>query len=170
MPTFDTWFAGLFGQQEMDVKRLLNDGGATRFLIAWSMFESRCFDDTANEERSLLLADRIVTDEAFDADLLSDALIHFYDRYQSASRLSALLHKRKSIRFSQLLCVPLEDLSNVERTFFVMFVVFRFRNDIFHGNKGVESWLHYREQIRLCTEAMQALISHVQTVKQTISV
>jgi len=32
------------------------------------------------------------------------------------------------------------------------------RNNIFHGNKGVESWLQFAEQIEMCQGVMQKLI------------
>ena len=41
----------------------------------------------------------------------------------------------------------------------LLVVVYRFRNNIFHGNKGVDSWLQYRPQIEKCTNVMQHLIT-----------
>jgi len=80
MSTFEAWFAELHGQREFEVKRLMKDEGAIRFLIAWSIFERRCFDDSANEKEIGALAKRLVTQQEFDPACLSDALAHFYDR------------------------------------------------------------------------------------------
>lgn len=168
MPTFEAWYANLLGQRDFEVRRLLKDPAAIRFLIAWSMFEGRCFDDSANEKQIANLAERIVR-EGFDPEHLSDALIHFHARYQDKTRLRALLHKRKSERLAKVLSLPIAELSPTDRPFLVLFVVFRFRNNIFHGSKGVESWLQYGEEIRLCTDAMQAVISHVERFKQKIA-
>lgn len=114
MPAFDAWYATLLGEREIEVRRLINDGGAVRFLIAWSLFESRCFKDSANEREIRDLSGQIVL-EGFDATRLSEPLEHFYKRYQD----------KLSLRH-----------------------------------------LQYGEQIRLCTEAMQSVISHVECSRQ----
>lgn len=166
MSTFEAWFAELLGQRELEVKRLMKNDMAIRFLIVWSMFEGRCFKESANEQTIRELADRLVTQQEFDPTCLSVALVHFHTRYQDSTILKKLMSGRKSTHFAQFLNQPVNDLSLADRTFLVMFVVFRYRNNIFHGNKGVESWLKYEDQIRLCTEAMQAIISHVEAFKR----
>lgn len=165
MPTFEAWYADLLGEREIEVRRLMNDRGAVRFLIAWSLFESRCFKDSANEREIRDLSSRIVR-EGFDDARLSEPMKHFHERYQDKSRLRHLLNKRLGEYLTELLGRPLGDLASSERVFVVLFVVFRFRNNIFHGTKGVQSWLQYGEQIRLCTEAMQAVITHVESSRQ----
>ena len=52
----------------------------------------------------------------------------------------------------------------------VVVVVYRFRNNMFHGNKGVASWLRYREQIALCVLAMQEFIAHAEALTPTMEV
>lgn len=160
MPTFDAWYADLLGERETEVRGLMNDGGAVRFLIAWSLFESRCFKESASEREIRDLSSRIVG-EGFDGARLSAPMEHFHERYQDKSRLRHLLNKRPGEYLTELLRRPVGDLTPSERVFVVLFVVFRFRNNIFHGTKGVQTWIQYGEQIRLCTEAMQAVISHV---------
>ena len=44
--------------------------------------------------------------------------------------------------------------------FFLTFVVYRFRNNIFHGNKRVDAWLRFQPQIQDCIRVMQIMISH----------
>lgn len=51
----------------------------------------------------------------------------------------------------------------------ILFVVYRFRNNIFHGNKGVNSWIQYTEQIRHCVQVMKVLISQYQSHKNADS-
>lgn len=50
----------------------------------------------------------------------------------------------------------------------VVVVVYRFKNNIFHGKKKVDSWMRYGEQIRLCTEFMQHFIRHAENRKITM--
>ena len=168
MPTFETWLAKLLGQRELEIRRLMNDGTAIRFLMVWSMFEGRYLRDSANEQVIDQLAKRIV-DEGFNPTCLSEALNHLHARYQDKSRLRALLHDRKSKLFNQIISIPIAELSPIQQAFLVMFVVFRFRNNMFHGNKGVESWLKYSQQIQLCTEVMQAIILHAEANKENVA-
>ncbi len=42
---------------------------------------------------------------------------------------------------------------------FALCIIIRYRNNMFHGNKGVSSWLAYRQQINDCTCLMQHFIS-----------
>lgn len=65
--------------------------------------------------------------------------------------------------------MAISDMKPEDMVFFVAFVVYRYRNNMFHGNKGIHSWLQYGEQIRLCTEAMQAFVSHAESMSPTIS-
>lgn len=165
VPTFEAWFAELLGQSELNVRRLLNDGRAIRFLLTWAIFEPRCFDASANEEKIYGLS-RKITRRGFDEGVLSEALEHFHARYQDKSRLRHLLHGRKAERLRKSLALSTEELSPADRTFLVLFVVFRFRNNMFHGNKGVAAWLQYGEEIRLCTEAMQSVITYLEKSNQ----
>ena len=165
MPTFDAWYADLLGERELEVRRLMSDGRAIRFLIAWSLFESRCFKASANEQEIRDLAYRLVSG-GFNVDSLSEAFGHFYARYQDEARLRHLLSKKNGDHLIRLLGRPAAELDAAEQLFLVLFVVFRFRNNIFHGNKGVQSWMQYGEQIQYCTGAMQAVISHVESHKQ----
>ena len=43
---------------------------------------------------------------------------------------------------------------------FLVYIVFRYRNNIFHGNKGALTWLRYEEQIEKCTEIMLLLLEN----------
>ena len=42
-PSFSAWLGTLFGHSSGDIQRLLKDKAALHFLIAWSLFESKCF-------------------------------------------------------------------------------------------------------------------------------
>jgi hypothetical protein len=41
---FEHWLGELLGESEHEVAYLLKDETALRFLIAWSLFEAKCFD------------------------------------------------------------------------------------------------------------------------------
>jgi hypothetical protein len=41
--SFQSWLGTLVGHSEFEVRRLLEDESALHFLVAWSLFESKCF-------------------------------------------------------------------------------------------------------------------------------
>lgn len=41
---FEHWLGELLGQNEFEIRRLIQDPTALHFLIGWSLFESKCFD------------------------------------------------------------------------------------------------------------------------------
>lgn len=105
-------------------------------------------------------AQRAASNPAFDVGALRKALSHFHARYQEKTPYKNLMHEATCARFDSLLKKPIETMTPDERVFFVAYVVYRFRNNIFHGNKGVHSWLEYRPQIQLCIGVMQCFVSH----------
>ena len=158
---FDTWFADYLKQSPIQVERLLEDKTAVRFLIAWSLLETSCFHGFAMEKKLDEHCRRIVDDEGFNSLLLKPILKHFHTRYQDKQLHANLMHGHKRPDIKPLLDRPVDSLSNFERVFFLVSVVYRYRNNIFHGSKGVESWLRFKPQIEQCTQVMQVLITHV---------
>lgn len=165
--TFHSWLGELFGHSELQVRRLLDDRTALEFLVAWSLFESKCFAGYVKAEEIEQYAKRTALSVSLAE--LRDTAAHFHARYQDKTRFANLMHGKKNPRLSALLGRPLEELTSEDKLFLLVFVVFRYRNNIFHGNKGVESWLAYREQIRHCIESMQVLISHAEQTNPTMN-
>lgn len=164
---FDAWFANHLGESQEEVSRLLEDKTAVRFLIAWSLLESKCFDSYAKIDKLPCYCQRLVNEEGFDLDSLSPIIEHFHSRYQDESRLSNLLNERKKRNtqpqhneFKLLLKKPFDELCKYEKVFLIVLVVYRYRNNIFHGAKGVASWLQFEDQIKYCVQIMQFLITH----------
>lgn len=169
MTMFASWLADVLQGCKSDVDRLLKDETALYFLIAWSLFESKCFSGFCRANNLSTFAEKAVR-EGFAPLKVKAHLEHFHDRYSDNKKLAHLLHdETKDIavveEFKRCLASQGSNLSDRDRVFAVVFVIFRFRNNIFHGNKRVESWLQYREQISLCTSAMQEFVAHAQQVK-----
>jgi hypothetical protein len=162
--SFDQWFANYLEQDASEVARLLTDKTAIRFLIAWSLFETSCFDREAKVENFEAFARNLVSTKGFHSGELRDAAIHFHERYQDKELYRNLMHQKEQPRLVSILSKDFESLSADEIVFFVIFVVFRFRNNIFHGNKGVASWLKFRDQIELCIKVMQTFITFVEAL------
>jgi hypothetical protein len=169
MTMFASWLADVLRGCKSDVDRLLEDETALHFLIAWSLFESKCFSGYLRLNDLLSFAEKAVQ-EGFAPLKVDGQLEHFHDRYRDKKKLAHLLHDEKKgnkvvEEFKRCLESQLANLPERDRVFAVLFVIYRFRNNMFHGNKRVESWLMYREQISLCTSAMQEFVAHAQQVK-----
>jgi hypothetical protein len=163
---FDKWFANYLGQSPQQVERLLGDKTAVRFLIAWSLLETSCFHGFARGSELKKHCRRIGEDEGFDPSSLTPILECFHARYQDGRLHANLMHDNTYPDIKPLLNRPVVSLSNVERVFFLVSVVYRYRNNIFHGSKGVGSWLQFKPQIEQCTQVMQALITHAYQLSQ----
>lgn len=159
---FDAWFAKHLQSSATreKVETLLNDKTAVKFLIAWSLMESNCFGGFIKAENLQDRCREIVNKENFNPSSLAEILHHFHERYQNSEFLSNLMHNCKHPNIESLLKKSTEELENHEVLFLLTSVAYRYRNNIFHGNKGVESWLGYKVQIDLCTQIMQALVTH----------
>ncbi len=168
---FERWLAGIFGQSEEQVGQLLKDPTAVQFLITWSIFETRLFERFMTRDKIRLFAEQRVN-EQFDQSSIHEDAKYFHHRYsQHPTFYKNLLDQDKPK------CKELPEVDAILKSTFEMldetqvlvlstFVVYRFRNNIFHGNKGVTSWLQFKEQIDRCTNIMQRLISHVETNQQ----
>ena len=155
---FDRWFANYLGQAALQVELLHRDKTAIHFLIAWSLFETSCFDKEAKVGNFEAFARDLVSTKGFQSGELRDAANHFHERYQDKKLYRNLMHQKVQPRLDSILSKDFESLSAEEIVFFVIFVVFRYRNNVFHCNKGVASWLKYKDQINQCIKVMQTLI------------
>ncbi len=165
---FEAWLTDLLSKDRLEVGALLRDPRALHFFITWSLFESKCFGGFLKLEALDPFASRLVA-EHYDSRALLEPLTHFHDRYQDAKRYRQLTHRQVCERAQKLLGLPVATLTPEDVIFFVSFVVYRFRNNMFHGNKGVRSWLNYGPQIALCTAAMQSFVSHAEGQTPSLS-
>jgi hypothetical protein len=141
---------------------LLSNPAAIRFLIAWSCFEQQFF-------KGFMKGDSIepVSKEPSGCKLMKQSSLNkivseFHQRYQDAKKLDRLFPKKPQDRhepkgkaeFQLLIKEDFDSLVPEQKCQLLLWVIFRYRNNIFHGNKGVAGWLRYQEQIDMCTRAM----------------
>lgn len=166
--SFAEWLGKLLQQPETEVARLLDSKLALRFLIAWSVFESKCFAGFFTKDLTAAFAKRLAASPSFDVARLGETAEHFHKRYQDKTLLHNLMQQPQVARMDGLVKKSLASFQPEDTIFFVATVVYRFRNNIFHGNKGVDTWLNYVEQIERCTSAMQLFVSHEESLKPTL--
>jgi hypothetical protein len=172
-PSFAFWLSRLFGHSESQVRQLLKDETALHFLIAWSLLESKCFGGYMNANNIEAYAKNKST--TLDLSNLRNIGSYFHGRYQNKNLFNNLMHAKKikkikpeEERLVSLLGRPYSELTAEDVIFFITFVIYRYRNNIFHGNKGVTSWLMYREQIQFCIQVMQVMISDAEQATPTM--
>ena len=54
-----------------------------------------------------------------------------------------------------------------DRLSFLIYVIYRYRKNMFHGNKSLDSWLGYEEQITNCINSMITIMNEI-TIQQSI--
>ena len=174
MATFSKWLSDRLGQRELDVQRLLRDETALQFLITWSIFESKCFSGFLRAKCLRTFSNRICT-EGFDETTVEVMVRHFHNRYKDKKMLKNLLHDEKTpvtvfADFERCLGSSAMTMQTSDQAFLAVFVVYRFRNNMFHGNKRVDSWLRYGEQISMCTSVMQIFVNHSEHIANTMKI
>lgn len=160
---FYLWLAKTLGQPPDEVAVLLSHEMAVEFLMSWSLFESRCFGGYMKLADLDEFAKRTVQGEAFEATVLGGHFQHFHDRYQDSSKRRSLFHQQRCERFAEITRAPASNATPDDVVFYCTAVAYRFRNNMFHGSKGVRSWLQFKEQIERCSGVVQSLISHAES-------
>lgn len=131
---------------------------ATMYLLIWPTLEKVLFDRYAKYEKIEEVADKY---QEFYAEMeIEQDVRYFYDRYQDKEKYRQLRHSRYGYEeISDILNKRYELLSLKEKLQLMLFVVYRYRNNIFHGSKGLESWIRYSLEIEKCLLFMAKIIS-----------
>jgi hypothetical protein len=134
------------------ITKLLKTETATNFLLIWSIFESKCFNGFCRDDLIVKYND-VFTDKKIKKDF--EKLVQvFHNRYQDKNKWKNLCYKNENKNVTDIKNKRYEDLTEEEKLIFGLYVVFRFRNNIFHDNKKLDSWLAYKEQINNCISMM----------------
>ena len=110
-----------------------------------------------------------VVGEGCDPAPLDSALKHFHQRYQDQELYRHLMHGQVSKKMDTLLRQSPGSFSDQVKIFFLAIVPYRFRNNMFHGNKDVHSWLAYTDQIRHCTVSVGHFVTHAELLCPSLS-
>ncbi len=140
---------------ESEVSKLLGNQLAIEFLISWSIFEASCFDRFFKPKKIEGFYRELLQKSNYENKTMRKYVEYFHDRYQNSDRYKHLTYGTKYPDFENIINKSVNELEDYEEVFLLIFVVFRYRNNIFHGNKGVSSWLSYQEEIKKCCDIMQ---------------
>lgn len=154
--TVKKWLAKHFSTNQNNISSILKDEQATSYLLIWSVFEKEIFDGYMKNEK---IKDKAKYFSDYYNDLNVEEIVQkFYNRYQDKKLLKNLRHKDRGIEIESILSKDYLTLSSTEKLQLLFYVSFRYRNNIFHGNKGVLSWTKFTEQINDCIKFMITII------------
>ncbi|MBO4635871.1 MAG: hypothetical protein J5685_01875 [Clostridiales bacterium] len=151
------WLASHYGTDEGSMKEVLKTERATTYLLIWPVFEQELFGGfmmckdipaKATEYQTLVTSDHI-----------DEMAIHFHKRYKDSENKRHLLHDQKNNPlFDSIINKEYDDLSIEDKVVLLLFVSYRYRNNIFHGNKNVRTWKNYTTEIDYCLDFMMMLL------------
>ena len=140
-----------------NIEQIIKEEKATTYLWVWSIFEQKIFDGFMTKEK---IKDKaLYFEKSYDALCIENIVEKFYERYQDKQKLRNLLHNDKKTDLKKILDNNYKDLSKNDKLYLLFFVAYRYRNNIFHGNKGVLSWINYTKQIDACIKFMINIIN-----------
>jgi hypothetical protein len=171
--TFVQWLGKILGQDEPSVRRLITDPTGLHFLMVWSLFESKCCGGEFEVTKHCSgFAMPKTNDEETRAIL--EQVRHFHQRYQSQSNVDALAPIAKSSKkarqaFITVLANPEASLSNGQTQMIAVFVASRIRNNMFHGQKGIDDWLRDKDLILRCMQVLQIFVAAQERERPTLT-
>lgn len=157
------WLARALKIEKEEIKRLFEEETSRNFFLVWTVFERINFDKFVKLEKI-----KEFSKKDFEIDNeLEEIFKKFHLRYQDEKLRKNLCYKNKCNNkecniFSEcefcILCnKEYKDIEKDEKIYFLTYIVYRYRNNMFHGNKGLESWLQFKEQIKDCITVMKKL-------------
>lgn len=162
-----TWLATYFQTTSTYVEETLKDEQATSYLLIWPIFEQKLFGGFMLKKNISAAAQ---TYAQYYHELNADAsAAHFHNRYQDTTKYRNLKHTDTYAPVDTILGKIFSDLSEIEKVELMIYVVYRYRNNIFHGNKGIASWSKYTSEIKLCMDFMMSLLDCAERHKGEIT-
>ncbi len=151
------WIAKHFDTTKVKLEEALQDEKATSFLLIWPIMESEVFEGFFRNDSPQKAAKLFAP---YSSELnIESAFIHFHTRYQDKTNYKHLKHKDQHTEvYDAILHTSVAEVSEEDRIQFILYVIFRFRNNIFHGNKGIRSWNKYTAEISYCLVVMMQII------------
>lgn len=138
---------------------------AKDFLILWSIFETKirsCFGNQ-NTQINIPMIKKYVENYLDENVLIHNPEIdiiysHFKKRYTNDTNKVEALFNFVTINqiFKDLHAK--DDPTEKEKIIYMGIIIYRFRNNIFHGNKEYFNWNKYREEISYCNYIMYIIL------------
>ncbi|QZN76189.1 hypothetical protein [Paenibacillus sp. DR312] len=154
----EQWVKNKLKCRREDMEMLFKSKTARNFLIIWNIFEIELFNKYCTLALLGDVASKLSRSERIDE--LQGAIEYFHERYYGdKEKYRHLKNNQRPVEVPDKVASSLfSDCSIEEKIHFLLFVLFRYRNNMFHGNKGLHTWLQYDKQIQSCTKTMCIII------------
>ena len=149
------WLAKYCDTEIENIETYFKNENVTGFLIIWTFFEQKLFGGFLRYDDLESFSEKLIDKWS---KKLKKEFHYFFERYQDEGKFSNLIHKQAAKEIKVIRKKDIKDISEKEMLFFLSFVVYRYRNNIFHGNKGVDSWTKYKAEIEKCVSIMTCLL------------
>ena len=151
-----TWLAQQFNTPDWNIRDMLKTQNATVYLLIWPIMEQEVFDGFMQGKSIDPSAEKL--GPYFDELNAEDKARYFHNRYQDADKYRRLTDSKTYKSMEKVLQKDYAELSGKEKVVLMMTTVFRYRNNIFHGNKAIGDWNKYSREIEYCTEFMMSVV------------
>lgn len=155
MLRIDTWL----------VSETIKNQMATVFLLIWPILETKIFNSDMSHAQIKDVAESVKNE--ISSNDLEEIFLHFHDRFQSDEKYRKLKQDREWTKIDYILQDPPERVSKKNRIIFMIFVVYRYRNNIFHGIKSISQWSDFSKEIQLCIKFMILLGNSIEVEGQS---
>lgn len=154
------WLADYYKTDRQNIKDMLNSQIATTYLLIWPVMEQNLCNGFMKLPEIKPLAQRCAP--FYKQMGIEDDVKYFYNRYQDKARYRNLYYEteQRSYSIDKILRKKYELLLSTEKLELMIYVVYRYRNNIFHGSKGIDSWVQYSEQIEKCILFMMKIMDY----------
>lgn len=149
------WLSKTLSIDEWLVSETIRNQMATVFLLLWPILETQIFNgDMSHNQMKQVAGSAVGKIPRRELDEISQ---HFYERYQDRRMYNGLVQGRNWPKIERILDKPFIRVYENEKILLLIFVVYRYRNNIFHGIKTIRQWQNYSYEIQLCIRFMVLL-------------
>ena len=146
--------------REEEINKSISNVDIIHFLLVWSNFETLIFDKYCRQSSIFDLNNSSFNDSLQDDLGLYE--LYFIDRYKKDPiKFVTLGPENRNHSQVRNYIYKSNSCEKCTRLHFLVYIVFRYRNNIFHGNKGSLEWFLYEEPIQKCTEIMLLLLENM---------
>lgn len=150
------WLSKYFDTEQKQIEEMLKNELATSYLLIWPIMEKDLFNGFMTKTE---IKDSATKLEQYYSEIDTEGIAeYFHKRYQNKDYYRNLKHSDNYQFVDDIINKNFEETSLHERMELLIYVVYRYRNNIFHGNKGIESWTRFRAEINLCIRVMMRIL------------
>ena len=139
------YLASYYETEVSEIDLLLSKEIATSFLLIWPIFEQTLFDGFCTKGDLTKISTKSTFSKSY-----NEIFSYFHQRYKDKQKYHNLRHNDTYEFADSILNKEIDVITDKEKMQFITYVVYRYRNNIFHGNKGLNSWLNYNKEIEYC--------------------